>query len=48
MLAARLIEGLVFLLTIGASLFALYMLVGLLRLRSGRSGNRYKGGVGQW
>ena len=48
MLGARLIEGLVFLLTIGAGIFVLYMLVGLLRLTPGRSGKRYKGGVGQW
>lgn len=48
MLAARAIEGLVFLLTIGAGLFALYMLVGLFRLSPARAGKRYRGGVGQW
>ena len=48
MLAVRMIEGLVFLLTAGAGIFVLYMLVGLLRLTPGRTGKRYKGGVGQW
>ncbi len=48
MLAAKAIEGLVFLLTIGAGLFMLYMLVGLLRLSPDAAGKRYRGGVGQW
>ncbi len=46
MLAAKLIEGLVFALTIGSGLFALWILVGLFRLRG--TGKRYKGGLGQW
>jgi succinate dehydrogenase / fumarate reductase cytochrome b subunit len=46
MLAAKLIEGLVFVLTAGSALFALYLLVDLLRLR-GR-GPAYRGGIGQW
>ncbi len=48
MIAARLIEGLVFLLTVGAGLFALYMLVDLLRLRKSEKGPAYRGGIGQW
>ena len=47
-LAARSIEGLVFLLTIGALLFSLYVLVGLFRLRKDQKGPVYRGGVGQW
>ena len=43
---AILIEGLVFALTIGAGLFALYLVVDLLRLRD--RGPVYKGGIGQW
>ncbi len=46
MLAAKLIEGLVFVLTVAAGLFALYMVVDLLRLR--KQGPAYKGGIGQW
>ena len=46
MLGAKLIEGLVFVLTVGAGLFALYLLVDLFRLR--RRGPMYKGGIGQW
>jgi succinate dehydrogenase cytochrome b subunit len=45
-LAARLIEGLVGVLTIGSGLFVLYLMVDLLRLRS--KGVAYKGGIGQW
>lgn len=48
MLAAKLIEGLVFVLTIGAGLFAVYLLVGMFRLRKQEKGPIYKGGVGQW
>lgn len=48
MLAAKLIEGLVFILTAGAGLFAMYILVDLLRLRRQQKGPVYKGGVGQW
>ena len=48
MLAARAIEGLVFVLTVSAGLFALYMFVDLLRLRRGQKGRGYKGGIGQW
>jgi succinate dehydrogenase / fumarate reductase cytochrome b subunit len=48
MLAAKLIEGFVFVLTVGAGLFALYMLVGLFRLKKDQKGPAYKGGVGQW
>jgi succinate dehydrogenase / fumarate reductase cytochrome b subunit len=48
MLAAKMIEGFVFLLTAGATAFALYMLVGLLRLRKQDRGPIYRGGVGQW
>jgi succinate dehydrogenase / fumarate reductase, cytochrome b subunit len=46
--AAVLIEGLVFLLTLGSGVFALYMLVGLLALRKRDKGPAYKGGIGQW
>jgi succinate dehydrogenase / fumarate reductase cytochrome b subunit len=45
---ARAIEGLVFVLTAGAGLFVLYMLVGLFRLRKEQKGPAYKGGIGQW
>ncbi len=48
MLAAKLIEGLVFVLTVGSGLFALYLFVDLLRLRKSQRGPVYKGGVGQW
>lgn len=47
-LAARSIEGFVFVLTIGSLLFALYVLVGLFRLRAEQKGPVYRGGVGQW
>ena len=46
MLGAKFIEGLVFVLTVGAGLFALWLLVDLFRIR--RRGPLYKGGVGQW
>lgn len=46
MLGAKLIEGLVFVLTVGAGLFALFLLVDLFRLR--KRGPIYKGGIGQW
>ena len=45
---ARAIEGLVFVLTAGAGVFVLYMLVGLFRLRKADKGPAYKGGIGQW
>lgn len=47
-LAARAIEGLVFLLTAGSGLFVVYMLVGLFRLRKEQKGPAYRGGIGQW
>ena len=48
MIAAKLIEAFVFLLTAGAGLFSLYILADLLRLRKQSKGPAYKGGVGQW
>ena len=48
MLAPKIIEGLVFVLTLSAGLFALALLVDLLRLRSKQKGPAYKGGIGQW
>ena len=48
MLAAKLIEGFVFLLTVGAGLFALYVVAGLLRVQRSAVGKAYRGGVGQW
>ncbi|MGH2788556.1 MAG: succinate dehydrogenase, cytochrome b556 subunit [Actinomycetota bacterium] len=48
MLAAKLIEGVVVLLTIGTGVFALVLLVDILRLRSRQQGPAYKGGIGQW
>lgn len=48
MIAAKMIEGLVFVLTVGAGLFATFLLIDLLRLRRTASGPFYKGGVGQW
>ena len=45
---ARAIEGLVFVLTAGAGVFVLDMLVGLFRLRKSEKGPAYKGGIGQW
>jgi succinate dehydrogenase / fumarate reductase cytochrome b subunit len=48
MIAARLIEAFVFVLTIGSGLFVAYLLVDLLRLRKAAQGPAYKGGIGQW
>ncbi|HYN36815.1 MAG TPA: succinate dehydrogenase, cytochrome b556 subunit [Actinomycetota bacterium] len=48
MLASKLIEGLVFTLTVGAGLFALFLFADLLRVRKRAKGPVYKGGVGQW
>jgi len=48
MLTARLIEAFVAVLTIGTGFFALYLLVGLLRLRRSQKGLAYRGGIGQW
>jgi succinate dehydrogenase cytochrome b subunit len=45
---ARLIEGLVGVLTIASGIFVMYMLVDLLRLRAAAQGPAYKGGLGQW
>lgn len=45
---ARAIEGLVFVLTIGSGLIALWILVGLFRLRKDQKGPVYRGGIGQW
>jgi succinate dehydrogenase / fumarate reductase, cytochrome b subunit len=47
-IAARAIETLVAVMTIGAGFFALYIMVDLLRLRKSAMGPIYKGGVGQW
>jgi succinate dehydrogenase / fumarate reductase cytochrome b subunit len=48
MLAPKLIEGLVFVLTAGSGLFVLYLVVDLLRLRKADRGPVYRGGIGQW
>lgn len=48
MLEAKLIEGLVFVLTAGSGAFVAYLVVDLLRLRKAASGPAYKGGIGQW
>ncbi|CAN5594071.1 hypothetical protein BH24ACT26_BH24ACT26_11530 [soil metagenome] len=48
MLAAKMIEGLVFVLTVGSGLFMLYLVVDLLRLRKADRGPVYRGGIGQW
>lgn len=48
MIAAKAIEALVFVLTVGAGLFALAMLVWLFRLKKEQKGPAYKGGIGQW
>lgn len=50
MLAARLIETLVAVLTIGTGIFALFLLVDLLRLMPAQRGRgiAYRGGLGQW
>ena len=47
-IAAKSIEGLVLVLTVGSGIFVLYMLVGLFRLRKDQKGPAYKGGIGQW
>lgn len=47
-LAARSIEGLVFVLTIASLAFSIYVLVGLFRMRKEQKGPAYRGGVGQW
>ena len=48
MLAARAIEGLVFVLTIGSGLFVSWILIGLLRVGKDKEGKVYRGGIGQW
>lgn len=48
MLAAKIIEGVVFALTISAGLFALFLLAHLFRLRTRNRGPVYRGGMGQW
>ena len=48
MLAAKLIEGLVFTLTAAAGVFVLFLLVDLFRLRKSAAGPVYRGGIGQW
>ena len=48
MLAPKIIEGLVFVLTAGAGLFALFLFVDLFRLRRRAKGPAYRGGIGQW
>lgn len=48
MLGPKIIEGIVFALTLGAGLFALYVVAGLFRLQKSAKGPAYKGGVGQW
>jgi succinate dehydrogenase / fumarate reductase cytochrome b subunit len=47
-IAAKMIEGLVGVLTIASGVFVTYMLVDLLRLRATAQGPAYKGGLGQW
>jgi len=44
----KIVEGIVFLLTVGAGLFALFLFVDLMRLKSSQKGPAYKGGIGQW
>jgi succinate dehydrogenase / fumarate reductase, cytochrome b subunit len=46
--AATVIEVFVAALTIAAGLFALVLVVDLLRIGRGRKGRYYKGGIGQW
>jgi succinate dehydrogenase / fumarate reductase, cytochrome b subunit len=48
MVIAKLIEGLVAVLTIAAGLFALFLFIDLFRLRKAQPGQIYRGGVGQW
>ena len=47
-IAARSIEALVFILTAGSGLFAVYVLADLFRLRASQKGPAYRGGIGQW
>jgi succinate dehydrogenase / fumarate reductase, cytochrome b subunit len=47
-IAARAIEVVVAVLTIGSGVFALFILVPLFRLRRSQPGAAYKGGIGQW
>jgi succinate dehydrogenase / fumarate reductase cytochrome b subunit len=46
--AAKSIEALVFVLTTVSSLFAVYLLIDLFRLRKQDKGPYYRGGIGQW
>lgn len=48
MIGAKLIEGFVAVVTIGTGIFAVYLLVDLLRLKKDAKGPAYKGGIGQW
>ncbi len=48
MLGARVIEGVVFVLTLAAGVFALFLIADLLRVRKRNQGVPYKGGIGQW
>jgi succinate dehydrogenase / fumarate reductase, cytochrome b subunit len=45
---ARLIEAFVAVLTIATGVFALFLVVDLLRLRKSTQGAAYRGGIGQW
>src|SRR5918992_4063698 len=47
-LGERAIQTVVFLLTVGAGIFALFIFVDLLRLRPSAKGRAYRGGIGQW
>ncbi len=47
-IAARAIEGFVFVLTAASGVFVLYLLADLLRLRRAAKGPVYRGGIGQW
>jgi succinate dehydrogenase / fumarate reductase cytochrome b subunit len=47
-IVAKLIEGFVAVLTIGTGVFALFLLVDLLRVRKAHAGVAYRGGIGQW
>jgi succinate dehydrogenase / fumarate reductase cytochrome b subunit len=47
-IAARAIEVVVAVMTIGSGVFALFILVPLFRLRRSQPGAAYKGGIGQW
>lgn len=48
MIAAKAIEAFVFVLTVGAGIFSLALLVPLFRLKKDQKGPMYKGGIGQW